>query len=95
MRLRTFKVLEEQALRLSNRAAAVGESPADLVRQFVDEFFTNPQIPTATYSLEDKIVLRSFYLTEYQDDRLAWLAKQHKVTIGMLFRQVISKGLGT
>jgi hypothetical protein len=94
MRLRTFKIPEGQALRLANRAEGIGESTGDLVRMYVDEYLSNPEIPVASYFGEDGMVLRSFYLNEDQDNKLTYLADNHKVTVGMLFRMAISKGLG-
>ena len=96
MRLRTFNIPDEHALRLSNRAIFFNLNPADLVRKYLDEFLANPTMPDQVSPLKenDKIVLRSYYLTDEQDIKLSELAGQLQTTKGELFRKAIHKGLG-
>jgi hypothetical protein len=92
--LRTFKILERQALRLANRAGSMDIEQGQLVRNYIDAYLSNPEMPSSSPS-EDKKVLRSFYLTVEQDNKLQELADKNQVSKGFLFRQAIDKGLGT
>lgn len=96
LRLRVFKITDEHALRLSNRATLSGEYAANLARKYLDEFLADPTVPDVLSPIKEnsKIVLRSYYLTEEQDIKLSELAEKLQVTKGELFRKAIHKGLG-
>ncbi len=91
MRLRTFKISDSQALRLSNRASGNSENTADLVRKYLDSFLENPEVFVPT----EPDTLRSYYLTVEQDVKLTELSKKLNLTKGTLFRIAIDKSLGT
>lgn len=80
-------------LRLSNRAEGDFKTSQDLAREYIDDFLVNPEI-LSSESLFYTDVLYPMYLTEKQDSQLRELSSKLNVSVGVLFRSAISKGLG-
>lgn len=95
LRLKTFKVPEDLALRLSNRTALLPQQTRGKVtRGYVERLLQNP--PAVLPSVDEtRLVLRSYYLTPKQDDALTALALKLNVTKGKLFRLALASALGT
>lgn len=101
LRLRTFKIPEQIAVLLANRADALGVSKAALARELIDDLLNNPPSTTAELSNENyKLVLRGYYLSPKQDDGLGALAEmltrdlEEYVSKGRLVRTGLANGLG-
>lgn len=91
MRLRTFHVNGNQALRLSNRCYLSSPSQTDEINEYIEKFLDNPEIIPST----EPTALRSYYLSDENDIKLGELSKKLGVSKGTLFRIALDKGLGT